>query len=98
MLRAVADTHAVIWYLYDDSRLSEQARTLFEEVAAAGDQVGVSAITLAEMVYLSEKGRLPTEALERVLTAIGSSDIVIRELPVDRLVVGSMRLIDRTEI
>lgn len=26
MLRAVADTQKVIWYLYDDSRLSETAR------------------------------------------------------------------------
>ena len=53
MLRAVADTHAVIWYLYDDPRLSPSARALIEEAAAAGDQVGVSAITLAEMVCLT---------------------------------------------
>jgi hypothetical protein len=47
---AVADTHAVIWYLYDDPRLSESARTLIQEVAQAGDQIRFSAITLAEIV------------------------------------------------
>ncbi len=50
MLRAVADTHTVIWYLYDDARLSEIARTTIEGTLAAGDQIGISAITLAEIV------------------------------------------------
>jgi PIN domain nuclease of toxin-antitoxin system len=38
-LRAVADTHSVIWYLHADRRLSRAARAAFEEAAAAGDQV-----------------------------------------------------------
>lgn len=57
MLQAVADTHAVTWYLDDDPRLSQVARSTFETVADAGDQIGVSSLTLAEMVYLAEKGR-----------------------------------------
>lgn len=36
MLQAVADTHAVIWYLYDDRRLSAAARATFEEAVRAG--------------------------------------------------------------
>jgi hypothetical protein len=31
MLVAVADTHAVIWYIFADRRLSETARTIFEK-------------------------------------------------------------------
>jgi PIN domain nuclease of toxin-antitoxin system len=54
MLRAVADTHAVIWYIFADSRLSVTARTTIEEIAAEGNQVAFSSITLAEIVYLSE--------------------------------------------
>ncbi len=38
MIRAVADTHAVIWYLYNDARLSPTARTWIEDAAAAGEQ------------------------------------------------------------
>ncbi len=37
MLRAVADTHAVIWYIFADSRLSVTARTTIEEIAAQGN-------------------------------------------------------------
>ena len=50
MLRPVADTHAVIWYLFADERLSATARTMIEEAAAGGDQIAFSSITLAEIV------------------------------------------------
>lgn len=36
MARAVADTHTVICYLYNDARLSATARTWIEDAAAAG--------------------------------------------------------------
>lgn len=98
MLRAVADTHAVIWYLYDDPRLSGSARALIEEAAMAGDQIGISAITLTEIVYLSEKGRIDPEALDRVFTVLGEPESVIRELPLDRAVVAVMASIDRNEV
>ena len=98
MLRAVADTHAVIWYLYDDPRLSGSARALIEEAAMAGDQIAISAITLAEIVYLSEKGRIDREALDRVLTALSEPESVIRELPLDRTVIAVMASIDRNEV
>lgn len=55
MFSAVADTHAVIWYLYADGRLSASARDAIERAAAGGDQVAFSAITLAEIVYLADR-------------------------------------------
>jgi PIN domain nuclease of toxin-antitoxin system len=33
MIRAVADTHAVIWYLFQDSRLSLKARSYIEQAS-----------------------------------------------------------------
>ena len=55
MIRAVTDTHALIWYLYDDKRLSAKARRFFDETAEEGGQIGFSAITLIEIVYLIER-------------------------------------------
>ncbi len=57
MLRAVADTHAIIWYIFGDSRLSTTARNAIEQAVIDGNQIAFSSITLAEIVYLSEKGR-----------------------------------------
>jgi PIN domain nuclease of toxin-antitoxin system len=83
-LRAVADTHAVIWYIFGDSRLSLTAKEFIEAAAAAGDQVGFSSITLAEIVYLTERGRIREGTLDRLLSAIEQDVSVLLELPFDR--------------
>lgn len=98
MLRAVADTHAVIWYIFADNRLSTTARTTIENIAANGDQVAFSSITLAEIVYLSERGRIDSATLNRLLNAVGSEDAVLVEVPFDRDVAQAMLLVDRAEI
>jgi len=98
MLRAVADTHAVIWYLFADERLSATARTMIEEAAAGGDQIAFSSITLAEIVYLSEKGRVDPATLDRLLAAIDREDAVLVEVPLDRHVAKALRKVERTQI
>lgn len=62
MITAIADMHAVIWYLYDDKRLSDAASQVFDDAVARGQQIGMSAISLVEIVYLSEKDRITAEA------------------------------------
>jgi len=52
---ALLDTHALIWYLYDDPRLSKKARDMLEKAASSSDQIACSALTLAEILYLQEK-------------------------------------------
>jgi PIN domain nuclease of toxin-antitoxin system len=97
MFRAVADTHTVVWYLYDDARLSPTARTWIEEAAAADEQIAISTITLAEMVYLIEKGRIDTAALTRLMTALDAADTVLVEVPFDWHVAQAMTRVTRTE-
>jgi PIN domain nuclease of toxin-antitoxin system len=46
MLGVVLDTHAVIWYLFADSRLSITACSLIEQIAVEGNQVAFSSIYL----------------------------------------------------
>ena len=67
MIVAVADTHAAVWYLFNNSKLSDTARLAIEDAFKGGNQVGVSAITLAEIVYLVEKGRIPTTAVSDLI-------------------------------
>ena len=98
MLRAVADTHAVIWYLFADERLSATARTTIEEAAAGGDQIAFSSITLAEIIYLSEKGRIDPATLDRLLTAVDREDAVLIEVPFDRHVAQALRKVERTQV
>lgn len=84
MLRAVADTHVVIWYIFADARLSTTARTTIEQIAAEGNQVAFSSITLAEIVYLSERGRINAATLERLLGVVDTENALLAEIPFDR--------------
>ena len=69
---AVIDTHAAVWYLNADRRLSGRAKGFIDASAQDGLSVLVSPISLIEVIYLCEKGRLPLEALTRLDTALRS--------------------------
>ena len=97
-MRAVADTHALIWYLYDDRRLSVGAKRLFDESAAQGDQVGFSAISMVEIVYLIERGRINPATLERLLQTTQSENAALVELPVNREVARSVQNISWSSV
>ena len=62
MIAGVADTHAAFWYLLKNPRLSTTARNFMDDAASAGYDIVLSPISLAEIVYLVEKGRLPASA------------------------------------
>ena len=98
MLVAVADTHTVIWYTFDDARLSKRARAFLDDAATAGHHVGVSAITLAEMVYLGEKGRIHTDALTRLVASLDNQENVLLEIPFDRHIALALSLVDRKAV
>ncbi|MBI1927906.1 PIN domain protein, partial [Candidatus Poribacteria bacterium] len=92
-IRVVADTHAVLWYLYNDSRLSGPAGAVMD-ATAAGEQIAMSSIVLTEMVYLIEKGRIDAAAFERVLMALDRPNATLVEIPLDRVIAQAMRQID----
>ena len=98
MIQAIADTHAVIWYLFGDSRLSQTARAYLDEVASAGHQVGISSITLAEIVYLSERDRIPRETLQELLRILDDERSIWTEVAFDRSIALAMQRVSREEI
>ncbi|XWK87068.1 MAG: type II toxin-antitoxin system VapC family toxin [Phormidium sp.] len=98
VVRAVADTHAVIWYIFGDTRLSLTARNLIAQIAADGDRVAFSSITLAEIVYLSERGRIPSDTFDRLLEAVDRNDAVLVEAAFDRNIAQTLQLVNRTQV
>jgi PIN domain nuclease of toxin-antitoxin system len=70
VIAGVADTHASLWYLLRNSRLSEAARRFMDHAAEAGHDIVLSSISLAEIVYLVEKNRLPPSAYEELKGAL----------------------------
>jgi len=98
MIVAIADTHAAIWYIYDDARLSAQANQALDEAVANGFQVGLSTISLIEVVYLIEKNRLAPDTLKRLTNALKDPEDVLIEVPIDSEVVEYTRRIPRDEV
>ncbi len=79
MLAAVIDTHALIWYLYGDPRLSSRAKEFIFRANDSGNQVAVSSISLVEMVYLIEKRRIAAESLSLVAANLNDPDNLLTE-------------------
>ena len=98
MSAAAADTHTVIWYLFADRRLSARAKDAIDRALAAGRRAGVSAITLAEIVYLTEKKRIAADTFGRLLSTLQDPRGPFVELPVDSGIVGSMAMVLREQV
>src|SRR5437762_3593590 len=98
MIRAVADTHAIVWYVFNDPRLSSGARSLINSTALAGDAIAFSAISYVELIYLIEKGRVPADTLSRLLRSLGQGWSVLVERPVNRSVAITLQQIPRNDI
>ncbi|MBI4825309.1 MAG: type II toxin-antitoxin system VapC family toxin [Nitrospirae bacterium] len=73
----VTDTHSLVWYFTDDSRLSSDALKAFQASEEEGT-VFVPAVVLAEIMFIARKGRI-TISFEDTLKRIeenGSFEIV----------------------
>ena len=63
MPAVAVDTHAIVWYLSADHRLSANAAGALDSATAAGELIHVPSVCLVELTYLIEKGRLPAVAV-----------------------------------
>lgn len=90
MIAAVVDTHALIWFLSRDSRLSGSAVSFLKESIAEGNQLAVSTISVIEIVYLAEKGRLAPDWPGRVFGLLQEAGTPFLEIPVDLAIARSV--------
>lgn len=98
MAAVVADTHAILWYLTADARISRAATAALDAATVAGDPIYVSAISLVEIQYLVEKGRLSADERRIVIEAIDDTRNPARLVPVDRRVVDTLEQVNRDDV
>src|SRR2546423_3441407 len=94
----VADTHAIVWYFVEPVRLSANARALIEQTALAGEAIYVSAISIIEICYLVDKGRLSAMVLQRVVNALRDANAAVEIIPVDLDVALALPRIARADV
>lgn len=98
MIGAVADTHALIWYLLDSPRLSALASAQFETCHTAGTQVGVSSISIVEIIYLAEKGRIPAATLPLLEERLSTRPTLLSILPLSHSIALAVEQVPRDQI
>jgi PIN domain nuclease of toxin-antitoxin system len=69
-----------------------------DDAAAAGHDIVLSPISLAEIVYLVEKNRLPASAYHELKNALADPDCVIEEAPFTVEIVDAMRQVPRADV
>ena len=98
MIAGVADTHTALWYLFNDDRLSFAAGDFIDKAAAKGSQIVVSSISMAEIVYLLEKNRLPANAYVDLKASLDDPDHVFKEAPFTVEIVDAMKQVARAAV
>lgn len=91
----VADTHAMLWSLYEPERLSKAALAAFQDARAAKEPVYLSAISIVEICSLVEKGRLASHSLVQLIEAIASGERGLAVVPLDQAVAQAVGRIPR---
>ncbi len=90
MIAAIADTHALIWYLSGDRNLSDAAKHFVNQIASHGDQVAISTISIIEITYLAEKGRLEADWPNRVISLFSGTESLFTEAPINLEIAKSL--------
>ena len=98
IIAGVADTHTALWHLFDDKRLSAAAEAFINDAATARRKIAISTISLAEVVYLVEKNRLPASAYDELTQALTDPEHVFTEAVMSAAIVQAMRQVSRAEV
>ena len=94
----VVDTHSFIWFLARSPDLSSVARQAIREAITSGDPVYVSSVTIVEVIYLTEKKRLPRQNLIDLKATLHRSDSGFKVAPFDLAIAEELENIPRDQI
>lgn len=64
----VADTQAIIWYLFASNRLGQAARAVLREASAGKVKVYLPVVVIAEMIMTVERRRLPSATMPQLIS------------------------------
>jgi PIN domain nuclease of toxin-antitoxin system len=81
--------------LLDTKNLPETVFSLIDGAAASGVPTYISAVSLVEVVYLVERGRIAADAFERFVRVLGQDNPAFKVFPLDYNVASALRSIPR---
>ena len=84
--------YAIVWYLTNSPRLSPAAAKALDDASAAGDSILIPSISLVELTYLVEKGRVPAQARKGLVDALAQPAGPYELAPLDGRVAAAVEL------
>jgi PIN domain nuclease of toxin-antitoxin system len=96
MSAVVADTHAIVWYLSKPEKLSQTAMQILDQASQSGQMIYLSAISIVELQYLTERNRIDPLVLMRILQNVRSDTPSIKIADLDVEIGDHLTQIDRT--
>ena len=94
MQLVAADTHAALWFLENDHRLSQPALKALDEAR----QILLPTICLVEITYLVEKRRLDAAVMPRILAELDNPATTMTLADLDLGVVRALQNIARIDV
>lgn len=99
MSSVVADTHIIVWFLEEPTKLSSAAdNALTNAVDGLTEKIFVSAISLIEIQYLVEKQKVSPSVLTTLLAELKNPDPIFEIIPVDLTVAEHLTRISRAHV
>jgi PIN domain nuclease of toxin-antitoxin system len=94
----MADTHTLVWYLFQPANLSSTAVSALRDTIRAGNTICASVVSIIEVRYLIEKGRLPVAYFEDMVLAGHDPNLALRFLSIDEDVALAVERIPRNVV
>ncbi len=91
----VTDTHALIWRIQNNPKLSSRCQQIFSQVDEGGSIMIIPTIVLVEMIYLAEKKRIEPELVTNTLKLLQVESENYQLNPLDLAVVAGVQQIQR---
>ncbi len=79
----VTDTHALLWYLTEDEKLSKIAQGVFEKADKGEVDIVIPTTVLAEALFITEKHRVDIEFMDIIENIQNSSNYLLHPLDLD---------------
>ncbi len=98
MSAVIADTHAIVWYLSNLEKLSETAIQTLDQTSQSGQMIYLSAISMVELQYLTERNRIDSGVLNQILKIVKSDIPSIEIVALDLEVSENLAHIDRAVV
>ena len=91
-------THAAIWLLFNPERLSSSALAALQDAIDAGEPIYLASISVVEVAYLTEKGRLPRDVFDHLVGELLRPDSGLIVVPLDLAIALALEAIPRSDV